>query len=157
MNCFWTWNETWNTCTISTKETANVHQWGTYLNREISREDSQMAEKQLKKCSTFLASREMKNPNYFKISSYNCRMSIYINNTSASICWQICGAIWILVLVGMQICTTTVKINMVVPYKIRYQCNSRLIYTILRHIPQRCSILSQEHLFHCSWIHNSKT
>jgi hypothetical protein len=42
-----------------TKPTNSIKNWGTYLNRKISTEESSVAEKQLEKYSTSLAIKEM--------------------------------------------------------------------------------------------------
>ena len=45
---------------LDTKRTNNnKKKWSTDLNRELSTEESKMAERHLRKCSTFLAIREM--------------------------------------------------------------------------------------------------
>lgn len=44
----------------------------TGLHRILNRE-TQMTEKNLKECLTYLATREMQNQNYFEIPSYTCQ------------------------------------------------------------------------------------
>ena len=50
----------WRTQEVTPKKTSNpIKTWGTDLNREFSTEESQMAKKYLKKCSTSLVIMEM--------------------------------------------------------------------------------------------------
>ena len=61
--------------------------------------------------------------------------------------------------VGMQTCTTTLEINLVVSQKTGNSSTSRASYTTPGHIPKRCSTVPQAHLLsyvHSSFIHNSQ-
>lgn len=64
---------------------------GTDLNREFSIEESQVAEKQLKKCSTFLAIRKMQIRKTLRFHFIPVRMA-KINNRSDSSTWGGCRA-----------------------------------------------------------------
>ena len=60
-------------------------------------------------------------------------------------------------LVGVQICTATLKTNMACSQKIGTQLTSRPIYTTPGHISKGCFILPQGYMFnyvHSSFIHN---
>ena len=62
-------------------------------------------------------------------------------------------------LVGMQTCTTTLEISMVVYQKIGSQPISGPSNTTLGHIPKGCLVIQQGHLFnyvHSSIISNSQ-
>lgn len=50
-----------------------------------------------------------------------------VNNTGNSSCWRGCGAIPLLV--GLQICTTTMHINMAVPQEDRSQIEKQVIFS----------------------------
>ena len=53
-------------------------------------------------------------------------------------------------LVGVQTCTTTLKISMAVSQKIGIQPASGVSNTTLGHIPKSNTIILQKHLFNCS-------
>ena len=60
-------------------------------------------------------------------------------------------------LVGVQICTPTTEINMVIPQNFGNSSTSKAIYTIIGHTPKGLYILCKGHLLHhihCSSIHN---
>jgi hypothetical protein len=60
---------------------------------------------------------------------------------------------------GVQTCTTTLEINLVVSQEIGNSCPSRSSYAIPEHIPKRCSTILQGHLLnsvHNSFNHNSQ-
>ena len=62
-------------------------------------------------------------------------------------------------LLGVQTCTATMEINMVVPQKTENQSTLKPNYTILEHVPNGFFILPQEPLLnhiHCSFIHSSQ-
>jgi hypothetical protein len=64
-----------------------------------------------------------------------------------------------LLLVGVETCTTTLEINLVVSQKTGNSSTSRPIYTTPGHIPKGFSNIPQRHLLsyvHSSCIHNSK-
>jgi hypothetical protein len=65
--------------------------WGTDLKRNFSKEESQMPEKQLKKCSTSLASRKIQIKTTLRLHLTPISMAT-INNKSACSCWQGCRA-----------------------------------------------------------------
>jgi hypothetical protein len=74
-----------------------------------------------------------------------------IKNSSTSSCWK-----WRMatppLLVGVQTCTTTRKINFSLSQKIGI---SRPSYTTSGHIPKRCSTIPQGHMLNSA--HNSFT
>lgn len=83
-----------------------------------------------------------------------------INTTSDSSCGTGCVSKRnsLPLIVGMQTCIATMKINMVVPQKIGNQSTSRPSYIILGHIPKGFSTLPQGHLLnyvYCGFIHKS--
>jgi hypothetical protein len=58
----------------------SLHQWGSYLNRPFSKEEVQMANKHMKKCSMSLAKKEMKMKMTLRLHLTPVKMAI-INNT----------------------------------------------------------------------------
>ena len=144
---------TWKKEAIKKKNNP-IKKWGT----EFSTEETQVAEKQLKKCSTSLAIREMKIKTTLKFHLTPVRRA-KIKSTSDSSCWRDAeqGEPPPL-LVQVQTCSATLEINMTVSQKIGNQSTSRLSYAAPGHIPKGCSILSQGHLLnyvHSSFIHTS--
>jgi hypothetical protein len=67
-----------------------LKKWGTELNKKISTEEYQMAEKHLKKCSTFLVIREMQIKKNLRFYLIPVRMD-KIKNSGESRCCQGCG------------------------------------------------------------------
>jgi hypothetical protein len=65
-------------------------EWGTELNKEFSTEEYRMAEKHLKKCSTFLVMREMQIKITLRFHLTPVRMA-KIKNSGDSRCWRGCG------------------------------------------------------------------
>jgi hypothetical protein len=61
------------------------------MNREFSKEDVQMANKHMKKCSTFWRIKEMKIKMTLRFYLTPLRMGI-IKNTNSIKCWQRCRA-----------------------------------------------------------------
>ena len=65
-----------------------------------------------------------------------------VKNTNKNLCWRGCGLRGTpSLLVGMQTCTTTLKISMVVSQKIGNQPISGPSNTTLEHVPKGCSII----------------
>ena len=69
-----------------------IKKWDTDLNREFSTEESQMAERHLRKCSTFLAIMEMQIKITLRYHLIPVRMA-KIKNTDESLSWRGCGSI----------------------------------------------------------------
>ena len=67
-----------------------IKKWGTELNKEFSTEESQMAEKHLKKCSTSLIIRKMQIKTTLRFYLTPVRMA-KIKNSGDSRWWQGCG------------------------------------------------------------------
>ena len=77
-----------------------------------------------------------------------------IKNTDDSLCWKGCGTRNTpSLLVGMKTWTAALEVSGAVSQNTGNQFTIRLSYTTLGHIPKRCSIIPQGHLFHV--VHSS--
>jgi hypothetical protein len=74
----------------SRKSNIPIKNWGTELNKEFSTEEYLMAEKHLKKCSSFLTSREMQIKTTLRFHLRSVRM-VKFKNSGDSRCWRGCG------------------------------------------------------------------
>jgi hypothetical protein len=112
-----------------------IKNWGS----EFSPEEYQMAEKHLKKCSACLIMKEMQIKTTLRFHLTPFRM-VKIKNSSEQ---QMLARMWRKrntppLLVGLQACTTTLEISLVVPQKTGYNTTGGSHNTSPGHISRRC-------------------